>query len=49
MGRKPIDPKEKKHTITISLKKKHIDQLKKHGSISAIIQKLVEQFIKDKG
>lgn len=45
MGRKRIDENEKKITVTVSLKRKNFELLKKQGSISEIIQKLVDQYL----
>lgn len=45
MGRKRMDPEQKTVTYTISIKKQLLDDLKKSGSPSQIITKLVTEYL----
>ena len=44
MGRKPLDPEERREKISIRLKKKYLDLLREtESNISAYIEKLIEK------
>lgn len=46
MGRKRIDPADKKIVLPISIKKKYVDKLReKHDNISQIVEELVKQYL----
>jgi hypothetical protein len=46
MGRKRIEPNEKKTVLTISLKKENVEYLKKNTSnVSRLIEELVENWV----
>jgi hypothetical protein len=47
MGRNRLPEDEVKVPLTVSLKRKYIKSLKKHGKPSKIVSKLVEDFLKE--
>lgn len=46
MGRKRVDPDEKKIVLPVSIKKKYVDELReKHTNLSQIVEDLVKKYL----
>jgi hypothetical protein len=47
MGRKPVDEREKRIRVSISLKRKYVEELKKRNvNISRLVEDFVKKFLK---